>query len=354
MTKYNDYLYLIIQAEYINPEINVNEIIADALYDIISNGTITLNEQLYNFSVERKTNIPIPKHLLKASRDFIKTHFSSLIYNIKELEIFFDMASSSLSIKSDITVFYTSDALFRQKLKEFQKSDKYLKEPAVVMHKGTIYTIDQHFQINNSTGKAYSRKNKLLRYNNSYQKTLIDKYPFDKRIEFLLTNRNTGYRLNIKNLDCNSMEILNKFSEYLSIYFTKYFLSIFDFKNIEHLPHFKKIYFNAAYLQKRKYTGNSLIIRKGKYIKKNDRYIILHKFNYILREEYKRIKSEYLQDIAILKNFFKYKYALSIEYHTQYGIYNLDTYEGYKGISFDEEYVPFGLYYLTPIGYIKI
>jgi hypothetical protein len=354
-TKYNDYIYLIIQAEYINPSENINTVIINALYDIIEHGTIDLNERLYKFSIMRKNYKKVPKELLKLDKNFIRRYLNWFIYAIKELEIFFDMPSESISIEKCENTFDTLDPSFHFKLKNFQKSDKYLKERSIIKHKDSFYSIDKHYQRNNSTVKLYSRKNKLLKYNNSYRKKIIENYPYDMRVEFLLTNKNTGYRLNVLNLECNSRELIEKYSPYMKIYITKYFINIIKFSDISHLPCFQLIYYDAMINPRKKYTDNLLAKCKGKYIKQKEQYFYIRLFESILEQEYKDKKNEYYTILSISEKFIKSNFYLFFEFVTPFGIYNTITNKVYDGILFDEEYAPLtDNYWLTPFGPVNI
>jgi hypothetical protein len=344
---------LIIQAEYLDPEENIKEIITDSLYDIITYGSFTIEKELCDYFNNKEISKLVPKEYRKISRDFIKNNLSSFIYNVKNMEIFFDMKSSSISMQEDVIVFDTLDPDYKDRLKEFQKTKQYLTKNAIIVHKGTIYTRDYHRGVNDSTGKLYYRKDKLLTFNNAYSKKIIEDYPYDRRIEFLLTNRNTGYRLNLFNLDCNSREILNKYSAYLKIYFTKYYRGVISFFNIDHLPVFQNIVFYGTYYPKKRYADKILIKCKRKYAKRlREIDIKLLGFKDLLKKEYRRIEKEYLHNIALMKSIFKY-YAIPIEYHTPYCIYNTDTSEEYAKITLNDDTL-FGKYWFTPIGPIVI
>jgi hypothetical protein len=45
-SKQKQYLYFIIQGEYINSEANIKNVIIDALYDLVKGGTLKLNQYL--------------------------------------------------------------------------------------------------------------------------------------------------------------------------------------------------------------------------------------------------------------------------------------------------------------------
>jgi hypothetical protein len=348
-TRHKDFLYLIIREENIGAGENISSIIVNALYDVISSGIIGLNKKLFEISTRQKNYKRIPKGCLVIKKEFIVNNISQFIYNIKELEIFFDMPLASILIKNRESIFDTADPQFQLKLIEFKNEGWYSETGVILRHGDAYYLLDMPYQNDNHNAIQFTRKQKLFQHGNFRGKKMTGDYPYDMNVVFRLTNRNTQYTLNIFNLECNSKELLKKYYFHLRKYFNQYFNGIINFTNISHLSLFPLICSTDRF-NSYKYTEIKLVHYRRKYTTKEDIYDKLSNFNNILYLEYKKQKDEYFKYRAVIDKSLK-KGIISPEFITLFGIYNINTNEAYGGISIGDEYAPIGKCWQTPFGY---
>jgi hypothetical protein len=357
-TPYNNYLYLIIQAEYIYRDQNrtLKDIISEAIFFIINQDTIKLNDYMKDLVEEwNRNNITqLPLCNFKLDRNFIRDNLKLFVYQIKELEIYFDMKASSITLLDDIHIFDSKTPSFHFDIKNYQKSQEYKKGKALIKYNTTYYTIDEHHKRNKSTGKVYDRKQKLLDVKTSNKWSDINDYPYDTRLEFLLTNKNTNYTLNLLNVECTPKEVIDKYYTYLKIYLTKYINGIFQFKDIGHLPLLQTLYYDSLFRPQTVCRDKSIIQHKEKYPKSNDIYLYDSLLKNLLSKEFTKQKNSYLMNMISIKKILNNEFILGNEYVNPFGIYNSGIDKGYKGISIDNEYSPLGKYWLTPNGYVNI
>jgi hypothetical protein len=345
--------HLIIYAKYTNPLTVVIDIMVNALIDLIDYGTIDLKIYPRHDSPKSKTVFDIPRIQIRRIKHFISYYIFCFIHSIKDLEIFFDVASTSIAMKDSVNIFNSSDIHFKTKLNTFQASKDYKKEKALVQVNGKIYSKDYHYQNGSATIKIYNHKEKQIESQSSYREEDIKNYPYDVRISYLLTSSNTGNKINILNTFFDTHEFIGQYLKYLIILTTKYLTGSISFRDIDHLKYLPLIYNEALLMPRKINLKNDLGIENSNDDITHEYFIRFINFIRHLKEEYDRLENNYISKNFLIGKLLDKNYTFPIEFFTPFGIYNSKTDDIYNGFSIDEEYAPFGGYLLTPFGFVK-
>jgi hypothetical protein len=263
----NNYYYLAIHAEFIDPELDISITVAKAIYELIKNNALHISndsEQKINDEIHRyKSTLHIEENEQKKHKaildyininevnynkhisfEFIQENLDLFVYRIKELEIFFDFKPESVSINEEALK------------QELARTDR---KPSIKMYNDTIYSNDFRKKPKRTSILAYYNRAEHLKKQGQIKYKLIDAYPYKERIEFRL-NLNNYYGNRYLPYSCyclgNINQIITGFSDILVQIYKKYFYGIINIHSTEQ-PRFTQIY-EAVKTAKIRYRGNNL------------------------------------------------------------------------------------------------
>ncbi|GHT63819.1 hypothetical protein FACS1894110_02320 [Spirochaetia bacterium] len=208
---YGKWAFLTIQSQRIDHTLDIRCSIAKAIYELIEKKILVF---------------PIDIPLI-----FIYMKLDYFVYNIKEIEFYFDFIEGNI----------------------------HILQPELLNQIGTsYYSSDYRSSKNSHTRKSllevYDHAGNLVRLNQTSRKKLKEN-PYTKRIEFNLTKYNSP-NMTLSDLSGNYDEVIIRYTHYLAVLYSRYFYGNVIVNDFEHY-HFNKIYQLAAKGRKR-YTGNEL------------------------------------------------------------------------------------------------
>ncbi|WP_010259896.1 hypothetical protein, partial [Treponema primitia] len=195
---FGNWSFLTIQSQKINPVNDIRISIAKAIYELIL-----------------KKMLVFP---LDLSFEYIYMNLHYFVYNIKEIEFYFDFRPSNIHV------------LYPKLLNQIGNSS-YSKD----------YRSYQNRPKRKSFLEIYDHAENLKRQRQIAWKK-IEENPYKKRIEFNLTKYNSS-NITLGDLSGGYNEVISRYTSYLAVLYSRYFYGnviVNDFEG-EH-PHFNKIY----------------------------------------------------------------------------------------------------------------
>jgi hypothetical protein len=213
--EYSDYfnlwIFLNIQGQKINHYLDLKLSIANAILEL-------LEKKIFVFPI-------------KLSPCFILMNIEYFVYNVKEIEFYFDFRQENVQILNPESL---------RKIHNTFYSGDYRNYPKRPTRKSFLET--------------YNHADRLKQQRRiSWKK--IEKNPYKQRIEFNLTKYNNR-NLTLNDLSGNYHDVITRYSSYLSILYYRYFYGKVVVNDVEH-PYFNRIY-QMAKKGLTRYRGNEL------------------------------------------------------------------------------------------------
>jgi hypothetical protein len=208
---YGNWSFLTIQGQMIDPTIDIRFSIAKAIYELIE-----------------KKILVFPMDL---ALGFIYAKLPYFVYNIKEIELYFDFKPNNIQI--------LNPELLNQIETSFYSND-FRSYPNRPKRKSFLEIYDHAENLKRQRHVAWKK---------------IEENPYKLRIEFNLTKYNSR-NITLGDLSGSYDEVITRYTPYLAVLYFREFYGNVIVNDVEH-PHFNKIYQLAAKGQKR-YTGNEL------------------------------------------------------------------------------------------------
>jgi hypothetical protein len=213
-SKYNDWFFLNIQCQKINPFFDIKWSIAMAIYELIEKKFI-----IWPFTINTV---------------FIYEFLSYFVYNISEIEFYFDFMVDDIKITDYANFNIEEFGVYSSDYRKYQNQNRPKRK---------------------SFAKIYFRDPKLYREKHIKHNT-INNNEYKMRIEFTLTKQNTKL-INIKDLSGTYSDVIKRYTEYLAIiFYNKLWNNVIIDVDDNH-PNFMKILTKAAEGKKR-YRGEEL------------------------------------------------------------------------------------------------
>jgi hypothetical protein len=266
MNKFNLFYYLLINAEFIDPEVNMLRNIASAIMELIRKGIILIRSDDYNFEKSEcdKKNVAndlgqmhqVPKDELEyeITEDFIYRNIKLFISGIYELEFYFDLPSSCIEVSENAVIFDFEDIKSMNSFYKYKKDKRNNPIKAIIKYNTTLYSSDYDSCKRDSTLICYDRAERLIAQN-QIKHEVINNNNYKMRIEFRLKRNNSKY-LVMDNLDGTYDEIINKYIPLLSILYHRFFFGLIIVSNSKN-KYFNKLY-ERARENKERYCDNEI------------------------------------------------------------------------------------------------
>jgi hypothetical protein len=223
------FLALSIHEEYFKPYPDMLMNIADAIYDLYTQGIVEI--------------LFLQSDNAMLIRWFIFCKLKVLVLNVTELEFYFNMRRENIIVLEKAVVY------------------GYLKKIVGKRTGAITYYTNDNRDYRDSIGIIYDKAAKLKKDNRtSYKK--IDANPFQIRLEFRLRNDNCAW-LNLNNLQGTYENIIKRFRPLLAIKYKKFFLGHIQVLGNEN-KQLRKIIDEAETTTRERYTSTDRKLKQAK------------------------------------------------------------------------------------------